>query len=196
MVKNQFNTTIKEWMSDAGGEYKFDEFICTLKDSGIKILQSIPHTPQQNGCTECFMRTCMDKAQALHLDACFPESWWEFAVEHAIHCYNRTPIRCLKWRTPYEALNGTAPDISHLQVFGCAAYVYIPADTCQNKFAPKSELMAYLGATEGIKGHRFMHLTNNQIYTAAMALFNESLFPKCTKSRTPSTTRVRVSIDD
>ena len=51
---------------------------------GIKILQSVPHTPQQNGRTECFMHTCMDKAQALHLDACFPESWWEFAVEHAV----------------------------------------------------------------------------------------------------------------
>ena len=26
MVRNQYNTTIKEWMSDAGGEYKSDTF--------------------------------------------------------------------------------------------------------------------------------------------------------------------------
>jgi len=52
MVKNQFNTTIKEWMSDAGGEYKSNEFLNALKDNGIKVLQSAPHTPQQNGRTE------------------------------------------------------------------------------------------------------------------------------------------------
>ena len=59
----------------------------------------------------------MDKAQAMHLDACLPDSWWEFAVLHAVHCYNRTPVKRLEWRTPYEALNETAPDISHLRVF-------------------------------------------------------------------------------
>jgi hypothetical protein len=60
------------------------------------------------------MRTCMDKAQAMRLEACLPESWWEFAVLHAVHVYNRTPVRRLQWRTPYEALHGEAPDVSHL----------------------------------------------------------------------------------
>jgi len=46
MIKNQFNTTIKEWMSDAEGEYKSNEFLNELKDNGIKVLQSAPHTPQ------------------------------------------------------------------------------------------------------------------------------------------------------
>jgi hypothetical protein len=32
-------------MSDAGGEYKSNEFLNTLKDNGIKVLQSAPHTP-------------------------------------------------------------------------------------------------------------------------------------------------------
>ncbi len=45
LVKTQYSTDIKEWMSDAGGEYKSDAFLKTLKDAGIKILQSAPHTP-------------------------------------------------------------------------------------------------------------------------------------------------------
>ena len=49
MIKNQHSTTIKEWMSDAGGEYKSKAFLKTLKDAGIKILQSALHTLQQNG---------------------------------------------------------------------------------------------------------------------------------------------------
>jgi len=85
MVKTQHNTFIKEWMSDAGGEYKSLEFETMLKGHGIKILQSVPHQPQQNGRAERFNRTIMDKAQALCLDACIPQSWWEFAVLHAVH---------------------------------------------------------------------------------------------------------------
>ena len=81
---------VKQWMSDAGGEYKSDEFICTLKDNGIKVLQSVPRTPQQNEHAECFMRTCMDKAESMCHEACIPDSWWEFSVEYAVHCYNRT----------------------------------------------------------------------------------------------------------
>jgi hypothetical protein len=114
MIKNQHSTTVKEWMSDAGGEYKSEAFLKTLKDAGIKILQSAPHTPQQNGQAERFMRTLMDKAEAMCHETCLPQSWWEFAVQHATHVYNRTPLRRLEWQTPYQLLNGEVPDISHL----------------------------------------------------------------------------------
>jgi transposase InsO family protein len=80
MVKTQHNATVKEWMSDAGGEYKSDAFLKTLKDAGIKILQSALHTPQQNGRAERFMHTLMDKAEAMRHEACLPQNWWEFAV--------------------------------------------------------------------------------------------------------------------
>jgi transposase InsO family protein len=46
LVKTQYGIDIKEWMSDAGGEYKSNAFLKTLKDAGIKILQSALHTPQ------------------------------------------------------------------------------------------------------------------------------------------------------
>jgi hypothetical protein len=65
LVKTQYGADIKEWMSDARGEYKSDTFLKTLKDVGIKILQSAPHTPQQNGHAEHFMHTIMDKAQSM-----------------------------------------------------------------------------------------------------------------------------------
>ena len=56
----------------------------------------------------------MDKAQALRLDACLPQSWWEFAVNTATHLYNCTQVRRLKWHTPYELVYGEVPDIEHL----------------------------------------------------------------------------------
>ena len=121
----------------------------------------------------------MDKGEAMRHDACLPQSWWEFSFEHAAHVYNRTPMRRLEWRTPYELLHGSKPDISHLRVFGCGAYVFLPPEVRKNKLSPKSELMIYLGVGAGNHNHKFMRLKNNVIFTAAQALFDEHMFPKC-----------------
>jgi hypothetical protein len=98
----------------------------------------------------------MDKEGALHVESCIPQSWWEFSVEYAVNCYNKTPVSRLKWQTPFEALTGNKPDISRMRVFGCGAYVFIPPTRRHNKLSPKSELMTYLGEVEGMKGYCFM----------------------------------------
>ena len=121
----------------------------------------------------------MDKAQALCFTACFPQSWWEFAVLHTVHLYNCTPVQCLKWKTPYELLNDQPPDISHFRVFGCATHVFLHEDIRVKKLALKSELMIFLGYQDGVKGYIFMPLPNNVVFTGATALFDKSLFPKC-----------------
>jgi transposase InsO family protein len=133
-------------MSDAGGEYKSAEFLDLLGEKGIEILQSVPHMPQQNGRAEQFNRTLMEKAEAMCHAACLLDSWWEFSLEHAVHVYNRTPMRRLQWKTSHKVLKGEVLDISHLCIFGCGAYVYLPEAICQNKQAPWSKLMVYLGS--------------------------------------------------
>ena len=148
-----------------------------LGATGIKILQSAPHTPQQNGRAERFMRTMMDKAEAMRHTACIPPSWWNFAIEHAVHVYNRTPMRRLQWRTPFEALTGEKPRVDRLRVFGCGAYVHIPADTRQNKLDPKSEMMTYLGNFD--HGWIFMRSPKNVVFKSAQAEFDEDFLPKC-----------------
>ena len=66
-----------------GGEYKSEVFDRLLKEKGIRIIQSAPHTPQMNGRAERFICTMMDKEASMHHEACLPESWWEFTVTHA-----------------------------------------------------------------------------------------------------------------
>ena len=128
MAKTQYNTTVKEFIFDAGGEFKSHKVDKLIKNLGIKSLTSVPYVHQQNSHAECFNWTIMDKAQALCLDTCIPQSWWEFCVLHALHLYNRTPMRRLEYSTPFELLNGNKPDVSHFQVFGCGAYVFIPEE--------------------------------------------------------------------
>ena len=115
-------------MTDAGGEYKNFNLSNKFKELGITHRMSVPHMHQQNGHAERLNRTLIEKAQALHFEACLPQSYWEFSVEFAVHVYNRTPVKHIAWCTPFEVLNSEKPDISHLRVFGCGAYVYIPDD--------------------------------------------------------------------
>jgi len=51
-IQNQHSASIKGWMSDAGGEYKSKAFGQLMRDQGIHVYESAPHTPQQNGRTE------------------------------------------------------------------------------------------------------------------------------------------------
>ena len=112
-------------MSDAGGEYKSKAFDKMLKDRGIKNLQSIPYAHQKNGRAECIIRTLMEKAESMRLQASLPQSWWEFSVEHAAHVYNQTPLCCLDWQTPYQLLNNERPSVEYLWVLSCLA-LFIP----------------------------------------------------------------------
>ena len=111
----------------------------------------------------------MDKAQALHFDACLPQSWWEFCVYYAIHIYNHTPLQPHHWKTLFEKMEHKKPDVAHLWVLGCGAYVFLLEDVCPNKLAPHAELMTFIGLAEG---YIFMRSPNNVIFTAAQALFD------------------------
>ncbi|EPQ53415.1 hypothetical protein GLOTRDRAFT_130754 [Gloeophyllum trabeum ATCC 11539] len=132
----------------------------------------------------------MDKAQSMRLESCSPPSWWEFAVDHAVHVYNRTPLKHHQWQTPYEVLNKEAPDIKHLRVFGCGAYVYLPKETRPNKLSPKAELMTYIGVADGSHGFKFMR-TNNSVVTQPTALLDEAMFPKCSNTKRRASTRLQ-----
>ena len=157
MVHIQHNVHVIGWMSDAGGEYKSNLFDRALLEKWIKIYQSAPWTPMQNGCAEQLGCTLMDKAESMWHQACIPDSWWEFVFAHTTHLYNHTLVARLKWRTPHKMLKGELPNIDHLHVFGCGAFVYLPATARANKMAPKSELMTYIGVAPGSE-HNFLFM--------------------------------------
>ena len=70
-----------------------------------------------------------------------------------------------------------------LWTFGCAAYVFRPKETHANKQAPRSELMIFIGYTEGMNAYKFMRTHNNSIATSSNAIFDERWFPRCSESK-------------
>jgi hypothetical protein len=81
---------------------------------------------QQNGHAERFIRTIVEKAQAICLKACIPQNWWGFAVNYDVHVYNCTPLKHSSndYKMLFERLHRIKPDVAHLRVFGCRAYVF------------------------------------------------------------------------
>jgi transposase InsO family protein len=114
MVRTQHSVLVKEFMTDAGGEYKSIDLQNKFKSLGIITCTSVPHMHQQDGCAERLNQTLMEKAQAMRFVAYIPQNWWEFAVEYVVYVYNCTLIRRLAWHTPFEVLDSRKPDISHL----------------------------------------------------------------------------------
>jgi len=43
--------------------------------------------------------------------------------------------------------------------------------------------MVFIGMTEDIKGYKFIRQANNTEFIATMALFDETMFPKCLKAK-------------
>jgi hypothetical protein len=130
MVKNQSNKVIHEFIIDAGGEFKSEQLRMFLKELSIKILTSVLHIHQQNGHAEWFIQPIVEKAQAICLESCIPQNWWQFAVNYAVHIYNRTPLKhsSNNYKMPFKRLHCTKPDVAHLRDFRCGAYVFLPED--------------------------------------------------------------------
>ena len=80
-------------------------------------------------------------------------SFWEFAVDAAVHIYNCTPSRVIGWRTPHELWMTHVPDVSYFRIFGCLAYVHVPQGKRQ-KLDPRSVQMTFVGYEPGSKGYR------------------------------------------
>jgi len=155
-------------------EYDNSVFRDFLKINGISYEPSAPYTQNQNGVSERMNRTIMEKARSMLIEACLPESFWAEAVSTAVYLHNRSPTRSLEGITPYEAWNGVKPDLSHLRVFGCDAYLHVP-DQARTKLEPKSKRCIHLGYAEGTtKLWRLWDIAGQRVVRGANVRFNEN----------------------
>ncbi len=80
-----------------------------------------------------------------------PHHYWAEAVATAVYFMNRTPTAAVHGMTPEEKYSGRKPDLSHLKVFGCIAYVHVP-DELRTKLDPKAKKCFSLGTHLSKKG--------------------------------------------
>src|SRR5712672_2871779 len=173
-AETQTSEKLRVLHSDRGGKYMAANVKDILSHRGIEHRLTMPGTPQQNGKAKRFNRTIMDKAMVMLHTTGLPNGFWKFAVSTAVHIYNQTPARTIKWRTPVETWNpGKVPDVSYFRVFGCKAYMHIPADK-RRKLDAKAIEVTLVGYEPGSKGYRLWDKHTHSIKLSRASYSNGS----------------------
>lgn len=121
---------------------QFDAFMA-LKE--ITCESSAPDTPVQNGHIERLGAILLTKARAMRIQAGLPKFLWPWITQTAGYLMNRTPSKKHGWKTPFELVTGSKPNLAHIIQFGAKAY---PID----KHIPRREKMrakAHIGFLVG-----------------------------------------------
>ena len=82
------------------------------------------------------------------------ECYWAEAVATAAYLRNYPPTRSLKSITPYEKWFDRKSDLSHVRVFGCMCYAYIPEVNKRETLSNKAEKLRFNEYSLQTKGYR------------------------------------------
>ena len=113
--------------SDNGGEYLSNDFRSFLADNGIRHQLTVAYTPQQNGVAERMNRTLLNLVRSMLHHKSMPKHFWAESLSTATYVLNRVTSRSLPPdETPHHRWYGSAPNLSHLRVFGAQCWYVLP----------------------------------------------------------------------
>ncbi|MCO5562354.1 hypothetical protein L7F22_015980 [Adiantum nelumboides] len=82
-----------------------------------------------------------------------PHHFWAKAVNTSVYIMNMIASVVVHGVTPEEKYSGKKPNLSHLKLFGCIAYVHVPNEL-HTKLDPKAEKFIFVGYSIEQKGYR------------------------------------------
>ena len=175
-AERQLGTTLKCRWFDQGVDFLSNGQKTYMAENIIEYQTSMPDSLQQNGQVERFQQTIVNGAEAMGHHAGLSNSFWIYAMKAKLHTYNVTPIKWANYKTPKELWSGIKPDISHLQLFRCQAWVHILKKR-RHKLKPKSQVMILIRYKPGSKRYQFWDAAHQCFKISHDVKFKETLFP-------------------
>ncbi len=126
------------------GKIFSNEFSEYLKEHGIQRKYSCNYSPQQNGVIKRKSKHIVEITRAMLNEKNLPNYFWVEAIATTVYIMNRTPTTAVHGMTPEEKFTGKKPNVPHLKVFGCIAYVHVP-DEKISKLNPKAKKCIFIG---------------------------------------------------
>ncbi len=160
----EFDTTVKVFHSDGGGEFNSSKLLSFFKEHGIKVTSTTAYSPNQNGLAERGVGMQSDMSRAMMLQAGAPLWMWGEAYLFSLYVRNRTPLKMIDNKTPYEKLKQHAPTTDKIHTFGSDAYVTQLANGTRGKLDPKGWLGIYCGVHETKNALRIYNLHLNKMF--------------------------------
>ena len=99
--------------------------------------------------------------------------FWAEAINTIVYLKNRSPTKKLELKTPFEIFYGYKPEISHLRIFGCRAFAYIPKDD-RRKLDAKSIECVFVGYYDYQKAYRLFHPSSHKLIASRDVVFHEN----------------------
>lgn len=176
MFSNQHSTKFKMFQSDNGGEYISHQVQDWFKAKGIHHRRTVPGNSQSNGMAERINRTLTDIALSLLSHAKIPKQCFPWAIDTAVHLYNRRPhSSSTERKTPFQALYGKIPDLKYLRVFGCTAYRHFN-DNERSKQDFRAQKLIHIGYASHQKAYQLYDPVSRKIFSSRDADFDEDDF--------------------
>ncbi|KAF7768461.1 hypothetical protein Agabi119p4_7704 [Agaricus bisporus var. burnettii] len=157
-------------------------FISFTELAGIERRHSTRNRPQQNGLAERANRTMGERITAMLSESQLPASFWGECISSMVHVWNMLPTASLSGTTPFQAFYKRKPDVSHLRVWGCTAYVHVQRDK-RNSLQPHYEKCVFIGYPAGYKGWKFYNPVTKRTVISERADFDERYFPGTSKAQ-------------
>ncbi|GMF14154.1 unnamed protein product [Ambrosiozyma monospora] len=167
MVENQFNSKIKIFKSDGGGEYVNDELDQFLKSKGIIQKTTTARTPQANGICERANRTILSSAVTNLKSAGLSNAFWTYAVDYVVALLNLVVVNPSIGTSPELYLRsrlGQKPYQScyEFSQFGRLCYLTLESKHI-GKLDPRSTPCFYLGPAKLVEdGYIILIWNENQ----------------------------------
>lgn len=159
LCENHFNSKVKTFRCDNGGEYTSNRFKKYCEDKGINLDYTVPYTPQYNGKAERLNRTIMERTRSLLFEFNLPKILWSEAVLTAAYLTNRCS-NTVTAKTPAELWFNRIPNLKHLKIFGSLAYYKI--NTNLGKLDSRSNKGFLVGYTNN--GYKIWDAVNYKIH--------------------------------
>ncbi|KAJ0714724.1 putative RNA-directed DNA polymerase [Helianthus annuus] len=192
-VEKETNLQVKSIKSDNGGEYVSTEFIDFCANNGIKMIKTVPGTPEHNGVAERMNRTLNERARSMRINAGLPKMFWADAVSTAAYLINRGLSAPLGFKVPEEEWRGEAVKYEHLKIFGCSAYDLIKD---RDKLDAKAIKCTFIGYGSEKMGFRLWDYQNKKVIRSKHATFNEAELYKDRNTDSSKVQKEQVEIEE
>ena len=146
LIKREFNINPTFILLDGERGFGFedsDSLVSHCKDEGIQLQLRSADTPAQSGHIERSGRIIIERARSLYVMSNLPIFLVAEIYRYAEYLANRTPVKSLDWKTPFEKAYGKKPSLAHLKNYGCRAFALRKKIPRTDKLSPRA-VIGYL----------------------------------------------------
>ena len=152
-AERESSKQMREVMKDNARELCMGEMKEICEKECIKLHTSVRYSPESNSVAERTIGVLTNAVRAMLHDSRLPKFLWAEAFNAATYVHNRTLMKALGSRMPFEVLYGAKPDVSHLRAFGAPCAIVEPKERLR-KLDDRATMCFFVGYNYEGGGYR------------------------------------------